>query len=145
MNARKAAVIGGGVIVVVGGILALGPFFSTETTFELKMQAGVCQPSDPAKITAGWRNKVSWTVTNVDCPTQYVRLQDFQDQNGSAQRVVAPEPVDSNAIATGQAATFDATVVKFRLWPKTYKYSIYLKEGTGDFQRRRDPDIDVWP
>jgi hypothetical protein len=117
--------------------------------FSLSMINGVCQPSDPEKITAGYKNKVTWNITNTNCPAQYVSLRNFKHPNGNGydppEQVVDPDPVAGGPIATGQTVTIDAKIDKFELIPKTFKYEIWLGDAPGSVQMRRDPDVDVWP
>jgi hypothetical protein len=147
MKTRTAGIAAGAI--VVGAALALEfSLFTTDVSFVLTMVGGVCTPSDPQTITAGWKNKVSWTVQN-NCPgdqgPQYVELRDFHHAGDAADHVVAPDPPGGGPIATGQAGTIPATVIKFRLWPRTYKYQIWVGPTANNLHLGRDPDIDVWP
>lgn len=151
MTAKRAAVATVGTLVVVYAALKLVGMAASKTDVEfvLRVQDGVCTPSDPGPITAGFLNKVKWTITNVDCSPQYIALQNFKHPLGGgkydpAEKVVKPEPVTAGPIGTGQTTTIDARVIKFRLLHKLFKYDIMLGETAAN-RLGLDPDIDVWP
>jgi hypothetical protein len=147
MKASTGAAVAAVVIVV--GVVATAFSHKKDVTFSLTMVDGVCQPSDPEKITAGYKQKVTWSITNNDCPTAYVSLRNFKHpsngQYDSPEQVVTPDPVPGGPIAMGQTVTIDAKVDKFRLFPKLFKYEIWVGETAASVVLRRDPDIDVWP
>lgn len=144
MKATTAAAAAAVTLVVVG--VAVAAIHTTDVDFTLTMDAGTCQPSDPPEITAGYLRKVHWTVTNVNCPAQYISLRNFKPAIGDpSEEVVKPDPVEGGPIPTGESRTLEAKVVKFRLWHKVFKYEIWLGETPGTLVMRRDPDIDVWP
>ncbi|HMD35627.1 MAG TPA: hypothetical protein VKH42_11695 [Vicinamibacterales bacterium] len=149
---NRAAAITGVVaaagIAVVAGVHAL---HKTDSSFSLqKDNAGVCRPSDPDGITAGWKNKVKWVVRNVDCPPQYVSLRNFKHPIGGGQydppeTIFETPQVDGGPIPTAGTETLSAKVDKFVVWPKDFKYEIWLGESAGSLEQRRDPDIELWP
>jgi hypothetical protein len=152
MTPRKAAVATVGTLVVVYAGLKVVGLAASKKDVEvlLQSQAGVCQPSDPDTIKAGFLNKVKWTIRNVDCSPQYIALRNFKHPIGGgqydpAENVVTPNSVEGGPIGTGQTITIDARVIKFRLLHKLYKYEIWLGDTPANLQLRRDPDIDVWP
>jgi len=151
MTLKKAAVATGGALVVgVVGLKVLSMALSkTDVEIVLQQQAGVCQPSNPETIKAGFHSKVKWTIRNVDCSQQYISLRNFKHPLGGGQydppeNVVEPQPVDGGPIGTGQSILIEAKVIKFRLLPKTFKYEIWLGETSAN-RLGLDPDIDVWP
>jgi hypothetical protein len=152
MTAKKAAVATVGALVVVAvAVKGVGMAVSkTDVEFDLRMQSdGLCHPSEPGTITAGFLNKVKWTIRNVDCSPQYIAIQNFRHPLGGgqfdpAETVVRPEPVTAGPIGTGQTTTIDARVIKFRLLHKLFKYDIMLGETVAN-RLGLDPDIDVWP
>jgi hypothetical protein len=152
MTLKRAAVATVGTLVVVSaGLMVLGMAVSkTDVEIVLQLQpGGVCQPSNPDTITAGFLNKVKWTIRNVDCSPQYISLKNFKHPIGGgqydpAENVVTPDPVNGGPITTGQSTTIDARVIKFRLFHKIFKYEIWLGETAAN-RLGRDPDIDVWP
>lgn len=152
MTPKKAAVATVGTLVVLyAGLKVVGLAASrTDVEIDLQLQAGVCQPSEPDTIKAGFLNKVKWTIRNVDCSPQYIALKNFKHPLGGgkydpAENVVKPDPVEGGPISTGQPITIEARVFKFRLIHKLYKYEIWLGDTPANLQLRRDPDIDVWP
>ena len=148
MRASTVAAVAAAVIVV--GVVAISFFHKKDVAFSLTMTNGVCQPSDPERIQAGYKNKVTWSITNSNCPPQYVSLRNFKHPIGNNQydppeQVVTPDPVPGGPIPTGQTVTIDAKVDKFDLLPTLFKYEIWVGDAPGNVQLRRDPDIDVWP
>ena len=151
MTAKKAAVATVGALVVAAvGLKALGIALSkTDVEIVLRLQGGVCQPSDPDTLKAGFHSKVKWTIRNVDCSPQYISLRNFKHPLGGGQydppeNVVEPQPVDGGPIGTGQSIPIEAKVIKFRVFPKRFKYEIWLGETAAN-RLGLDPDIDVWP
>jgi hypothetical protein len=147
MKASTGAAAAAGIIVV--GVVAVILLHKKDVTFYLKMENGVCLPSEPEHMKAGYKNKVTWTITNIDCPSQYISLRNFKHPNGNQydppEAVVDPDPVNGGPIAVGQPVTIDAKVDKFRALPKLYKYEIWVGETAQSVVMRRDPDIEVWP
>lgn len=152
MGKSTAAAVGVVAVVVIGlGVIGFGLGFKTNVAFNLKRDAaGICQPSEPEQITAGWQHKVTWAVNNVDCDPQYVALKNFKHPIGGGlydppEDVVKDDPVVGGPVATGGSLTVDTKVIKFRVWPKLFKYEIWLGATAGGVVLRRDPDIDIWP
>lgn len=152
MKTSTVVASGLGAVVVLGiGVLGLGLGFKPDSTFLLKKDgAGICQPSEPDQIAAGWQHKVTWTVNNVDCDPQYVALKNFKHPIGGGlydppEDVVKDDPVVGGPVAAGGSLTVNAKVIKFRVWPKLFKYEIWLGATAGAVVLRRDPDIDIWP
>jgi len=148
---NKAAAAGAVVVAGIAVVAVVHAFHKTDSSLSLqKDNNGICQPTDPSAITAGWKNKVHWTVTNIDCPPQYVSLRNFRHPLGGgqydpAETIFETAQVDGGPVSTGGSAPLDAKVDKFELLPKSFKYDIYLGENSGSLQRRRDPDIELWP
>lgn len=152
MKKSTAAAAGVGAVVVVGlGVIVFGVGFTTDVDFSLKKDgAGICQPSDPEPLTAGWLHKVTWAVKNEDCDPQYVALKNFKHPIGGGlydppENVVKDDPVVGGPVAAGKTITLTAKVIKLRVLPKLYKYEIWLGVTAAGVVLRRDPDIEIWP
>jgi hypothetical protein len=147
---RASIVAAAAAVVIVVGVVAINFAHNKDVAFSLTMTDGACKPSEPEKIQAGYKHKVTWSITNINCPPQYVSLRNFKHPIGNGQydppeQVVTPDPVPGGPIATGQTVTIDAKVDKFDLLPKLFKYEIWLGDAPGNLRLGRDPDIDVWP
>jgi hypothetical protein len=148
---KAVAVTGAAVIVaaiVVGGAYAL---HKTESSFSLQRdREGVCRPSEPSHMIAGWKNKVRWVVLNIDCPPQYVSLRNFRHPltgggYDPAETIFETAQVDGGPISPGSTGHLDAKVEKLVLLPRLFKYDVWLGENSGSMENRRDPDIELWP
>lgn len=152
MKTSTAVATGAGVLVVlIGlGVFGFGVGFKEEVDFTLKKDmAGICQPSDPETITAFWKHKVRWNISNVDCEPQYVALKNFKHPIGGGlydppEAIVDPDPVVGGPIATGANVLLTGKVEKFAVGTR-FKYEIWLGTTAGGVVMRRDPDIEVWP
>jgi hypothetical protein len=151
MKATTVAIAGAGILVVVGiGVVTLGlGFGKPDVDVTLKMDKGVCQPSDPDRL-GGWKGrKVRWNVINIDCASQYISFRNFRHSIGNgdydpAEDVVAPNPVQGGPVATGTTVTVDAKIAKGEFF-KLFKYHIWVGDTSASQVRRIDPDIDIWP
>jgi hypothetical protein len=147
---RKTALIAGTAVVVLV-ILVAGSYLltRTEVSFELRMQNGVCMPTDPDRLDAVSFQTVLWDVRNVDCPTQFISLRNFKHPTGGggydpSETPLDPPAVPGGPIATGATVQMHAIVNPRLLW-RLFKYEIWLGTAPGSLEKRLDPDIEIWP
>jgi hypothetical protein len=152
MKKSTAAAVGAGAAaLVVLGAIAFGLGFKPDSAFTLRKDGGgVCRPTEPDPITAGWQHNVTWAVKNEDCDPQYVALENFKHPIGEgqydpAEAILKDNPVTGGPVAAGDTLKLKTHVTKFRVWPKPFKYEIWLRATAEVFVLRRDPDIDIWP
>ena len=125
-----------------------------ETSVQLTIQDGVCRVKEPVDdLGGGWKNKVRWNVTNVDCDTpQYVAFLEYRERTdsglGAIEHVVDPDPAYSRRLERGSSDGVDAKIDKFNWNPfrdKKYKYKICVGPSANPSTNCLDPDVDVWP
>ena len=152
MKTSTAVAAAAGAVVIVGlGVMVLGLGLKEEVDFRLtKDSGGVCQPSEPDVISAGWLRKVVWKVTNVDCEPQYVSLRNFKHPLGGGtydppEHIVNPDPVEGGPVAIGDPPLKITARVRRFAFGTRFKYEIWLGPTAASVALRRDPDIDIWP
>lgn len=155
------------VLVIAGVIVVIGLFGArqqlgfvsaaakSEVNVQLTLQGGICKVKDPVETVGGaWKNKIKWTVSNVDCPeAQYTTFLEYRERLaggglGSPEAVVDPDPAYSNRIAMGASDPVHAKIDKFNWNPFsdwTYKYKICVGPAAHPTTNCLDPDVDVWP
>ena len=153
MKASTAVAAGVGAVVVIGiGVLGIGLGLTPDSTFILQKDGGgVCQPSEPSPMSAGYGHQVTWAVKNVDCDPQFVILENFKHPNNkggydSPEKILKDDPVVDGPLKPGDGPlTLKTKVDKFVWWPKGFKYEIWLGPTVASAVMRKDPDIDIWP
>lgn len=158
MKTYAAAALGVGVVIVVG----IGAKFAvkgngegvSEVDIKLSLdRGGVCQPSQPLMLGGTYDDGVTWRVTNVDCPAQYIEMGNFRPyKNGvpgnQDKKVIKPDPAVGGPILTTATTPFLLTS-QIKKWQwftyQKFKYDISLGTTSTNPVVRLDPDIDIWP
>lgn len=118
----------------------------------LVLSGSPCVVSDPLQIREQKGKQATWHVTN-NCSGSYrVRIQNFSKKNddGTTDAPSRPGAVlesdpETKAIAPGARDDAKAKLVADPGGaPVTYKYEIWVDDGTG-YKKWRDPDLEIWP
>lgn len=153
MKNSTVVAAGLGALVVIGlVVVAFGVGFTPDSSFSLRKDpvTGLCKPSEPSPMSAGYGSQVTWEVTNVDCDPQYVTLKNFRHPKGDgtyegALKVLKDDPLTDGPFEIGRSKKLQSKVDKWFWWKTSFKYDIWNGLTAASATLGRDPDIDIWP